>query len=128
MQNLRASLSACSTVKFTNGSGSTLAAEQLYKVGDLVGVVVAQTVANAEGVLIHRAPSPGVVLPKPADSTGVFAVGADVYYDAAAGKVVNATDKSGKIWIGNAVVAAEQADETVQVDLDGQSARGAAEA
>ena len=128
MQNLRASMAICSTVKFTNGSGGTLTAEQLYKVEDLVGVVVQETINGAEGVLIHRAPSPGVLLPKTVDATGVFAAGDNVYYDATAGKVVNSTDKSGNIWIGQAVVAAVQADTTVQVDLDGATARGAVEA
>lgn len=128
MQNLRASMANCASVKFVNESGGALVAEQLYQVEDLVGVVVDNTPEHEEGVLIHRAPSPGVVLPKNQNSTGVFAVGDNVYYDATAGKAVNETDKSGNVWIGNAVKEAAQADETVQVDLDGASAKGVVEA
>lgn len=127
MLNLKASMANCSTIKFTNGSGDELAAGALYKVEDLVGQVVKTTADGEEGVLIFRAPSPGTLLPCPTDSTGVFSAGDAVYYDSAAGKVVNSTDKTDNIFCGYAVEAAAQSDETVLVDLDGAAARGEAE-
>ena len=81
MQNLRAALSQCSAMRFTNSSGGTLAADSLYKVGSVCGIVSEDVLNGAEGILITRAPSAGVILPCPAGATGVFAVGEMVYYE-----------------------------------------------
>lgn len=128
MQNMKATLSKCDTLRFTNGSGGDLTAGQLYQVQGLVGIVV-NTVANGSpGVLAHRIPSPGVEVPCPADATGVFEVGDPAYYDADNLEVVNSTAASGNRFCGFAVEASALGDETVVIDLDSAPAKGADEA
>ena len=127
MQKLRTAMSRCDTIRFTNGSGDTLDMDSMHKVEDTIGVVVEETENAAEGMLVHRAPAPGVLLPCPAAAAGVFAAGDNVYYDATARNVVNESDKSGNIYCGTAYKAAVQADTEVQVDFDGMAGRGIAE-
>ena len=117
MQKIRTDLRYCDTVKFTNSTGSEIAAETMIKVGKLIGLTIQKAADGEESVLVYRVPPHGIEVPCPADATGVFAVGDAVYFDETNNQVVNNAGKSGNIFCGNAIEAAVQADTSVIIDL-----------
>lgn len=102
------------SLKFTAPTGG-LTSGQLYKVGDVVGVVVETVLVGETAVLIYRCPK--ILVAKRAGTGITFAVGAKVYYRSAGPDLTNAT--TGNVLCGRATVAALAADTTVEIDLDG---------
>ena len=113
--DMRTSLEHAKTVKITNGA-SAVDAGDVVAVGDIFGVVVEDTDANATAVVIYQAEK--IVLPK-ATGTGTIAVGEKVYHDATNENITNvSTDNT---LVGICTVAAADADTTIEIDFDPMS-------
>jgi predicted RecA/RadA family phage recombinase len=86
---LRTKLESAKTLTAKTGAEETYEAGEMIKFGDTIGVVVEDVAENSDFVLIYEAEK--IVAPK-ATGTGIsFAPGDNVYYDASAKKVTNAS-------------------------------------
>lgn len=107
------------TIKVTAASPSTYVKGLLTKVEDMVGVIVDDIVALAEGVMIYQADK--IIVNKRVGTTCVFAAGDKVYYNSAT-NTVDIAVTSAYTLCGRALEAAGATVGTVLIELNGHIA------
>ena len=110
---LRTNLESAKTLKAKTGGSETCSAGDMLKVHDTIGVVVEGAEANSEFVLVYEAEK--IVAPKTTGAGISFDAGDNVYYDAAAKSVTNAS--SNNTLCGKALEAAGDNEDEVLIDL-----------
>lgn len=78
-EHLKADLGECSSVPFTNSTGSTIDGGSLHEVNSKVGVVYNDVDDGEDDLILTGVPTPGIMVPK----TGAQAQnkGETLYYD-----------------------------------------------
>lgn len=110
---LRTKLESAKTLKLSTGENETYSAGEMLKVHDTIGVVVEDAAANSEFVLVYEAEK--IVAPKATGQGISLTAGDNVYYDASAKKVTNAS--SGNTLCGKALEDAGDNAAEVLIDL-----------
>lgn len=114
LQFLKASVSDCERIPFTNGTGGALTGGALHEEGDFNGIVMDDTPDGNEGVLITRVPPPGVYALKAAVA---IAIHDSLYYDATNDVVTNTDNTGANAFIGKSLAAAASGDARVWMSL-----------
>jgi hypothetical protein len=110
---LRTKLENAKTLKAITGESETVAAGEMVKVHDTIGIVVEDAEESSAFVLVYAAEK--IIVPKLTGTGIAFAPGDSVYYKTADKKVTNAS--SGNTLCGKALETVGDTDTEVLIDL-----------